>query len=108
MKVYIEKEVDEFYYIKVRYGDLDKWGSQKTFVRIPYKKANGKWGSKYYCSARDTAIVFDTSLKASEFARRYKADYQIARFKVPVPPLFKEIEVEGTKCYILKRWGVEL
>ena len=108
MKVYIEKEVEEFYYIKVRYGDLYKWGSQKTFVRIPYKKKNGKWGSKYYCSARETAIFFDTPVKAYELTRKYKADYQITAFKVPVPSLFKEIEVEGIKCYILKEMGVDL
>ena len=98
MKIIIEKDLPELYYIHNRYGNLRSWGSQKTFVRIPYKKKNGTWGSKYYCSSAGTALLFETKEDAERFEGMYNTKGDIKKLIFPDGIKLKEIVINGQKC----------
>ena len=100
--IYIKKETIYFFYLRIQYGDLEGWGSKKTFVRIPYKKKNGEMGSKYYCTSKYDAILFDHPAQAAAFAKTFKADYDIAFMKLPDNALLEEVNIEGIRCYKCK------
>ena len=57
MKLEVRKEIKKLYYINSRNG-IGR--HEKTFVRVLKKMANGTYGSKMYCSSRDTALLFET------------------------------------------------
>lgn len=98
MKYSIEKEAKELYYITIRYGDLWNWGSQKTFVRIPYKNKKGEWQSKYYCIGRQSAILFETIEEAKAFERKYDTDGYIKPIKLKDGVKLTQITIKGQKC----------
>ncbi len=99
--VHIKKEDPTFYYLKTKYG-TSSWGSYKMFVRIPYKKKNGQMGSKYYCTSKYDAILFDHPSNAYDFTKTFKADWEIATIKLPDNAFLEECQIDGIKCYICK------
>ncbi len=99
MKYIIEKETKELYYIHIRWGDLWKWGSQKTFVRVPYEKKDGTLGSKFYCSAKETALLFESKQAAAQFESDYKTyGSDIKSLRLPDGARLRELTVNGHNC----------
>ncbi|MBR4378259.1 MAG: hypothetical protein IKP50_05225 [Bacilli bacterium] len=102
MKIQITKELPKLYYIHIRWGNLRTWGSQKTFVRMPYKKKDGTLGSKYYCSSKKDGLLFETYEEARNFENKYKTNGDIKSLVLPDNTEVREIVVEGTKCLKVK------
>lgn len=103
MKIQIEKELQKLYYIHIRYGGGNGWPSQKTFVRVAYKKKNGKLGSKYYCSDKYGALLFESYEEAKKFESKYNSEGDIKSLTLEDGALLKEVVVEGQKCLRLAR-----
>lgn len=104
MKIDVKKEIKNLYYLSIRYGGGRGWDSQKTFVRIGYRKKNNTLGSKMYCCSRYDSILFDNY----EDCLKMKRNHNCCGEKIRILELdnsdnyyLEEKEIEGIKCYYL-------
>lgn len=105
MMVEVRKNIDKLYYLKIRYGRTNP----KTFVRIYKKSKKGVPGSKMYCSARWTALLFENPGDAFDLMYKYNSIWLentgIYEYEKHTPEYIKqnyileEVEVKGVKCY---------
>ena len=105
MKLEVRKEIKNLYYLSCRYGGGNGWDSQKTFVRISYKKKDNTLGSKMYCCSCLDSLLFDNVLdcvKLKEKHECYGERVRTLEYKIDSNKYcLEEIEVEGIKCYQL-------
>ena len=109
MKLEVRKEIPELFYIRCRAG-IGR--HEKTFVRTYFKRKNGKAGSKMYCSARHTALLFDRDTLAMCLMGKYNtANSNVVKYDYEkhTPDYIKknyvleEIQVYGIPCYTFVR-----
>ena len=104
MKVEVRKEISKLFYIRSRNGIGT---NEKTFVRVLENQKSGL-GSKMYCSARHTALLFDNKASAIELMKKYNtSNANVAEYdyETHTPDFMKgnyileEVQVKGIKCY---------
>ena len=114
MKVTIKKEISKLYYLRSGMGKgcsfMHRPEGYKVFVRVPYIKKDGKYGSKMYCESKQAAIVFDSVEAAKLLQNQYDNTNEEVREldekylnKINNGNYYlKEIEVQGVKCYLIR------
>lgn len=104
MKLEVRKEFPKLFYIRSRNG---VGTHEKTFVRVLEKQKSGL-GSKMYCSARHTALLFDSDNLAMCLMSKYNtSNANVAEYDYEkhTPDFMKEnyileeVQVKGIRCY---------